>query len=154
MIDILIKELVSDICKKYKISGIEAEKIIHEEVKKYNKIISKWGKEKDPKKIYRTSAYKDFVKKIKKKIYYSLRTYQKEGATPQLSHISTKERAEYLKEFLFQINDVLKLVDVVFDVGGGMFLTSFPFDDYKNIKKYIWLYKGHSSYKKILHFVV
>jgi len=151
----LIQDQTKKICRVYKISPEKASEKLLKEMDSNLDLIELVNSAKSLKHVYKTRLFKDFIKKVKKEIYYSLRTYQKpennadnENALVD-THISTKERSPYIKHLFKQIDEYVKEAETVLDVGGGMFPALFPFEDYPNLKYYIWVDKDKTSYQKL-----
>src|SRR5260221_14116962 len=106
------------IASQYKISEEEALKKLNDIAQKDIKLQKKLRGSTDLKQIVRLSEYKDFIKKAKKDIYYSLRKFHGDEATEQKlleelqknsapeiltelakTHASTKERLNFVAEF-------------------------------------------------------
>ena len=153
MINTFIKELAESICKKYKVDFENAKKYISEDLEKEHSLMENIKKTTDLNQLKKTKNYKTFVKKIKKKIYYDLRTYQKEKATSlENTHISTSERAPYVSNLLEQIDPYISDARSVIDVGGGIFRITFDFKKYNKINRFVWIDKDEISYNKLQDF--
>lgn len=152
LIQNLISEQTKKICKTYKIEPQNVQKRLQQDIQSNQELSDLINKAKNLKQIYKTKVFKDFIKKIKKEIYYDLRTYQKDfdkKGTLTDTHISTKERSPHLKNLFEQIHEHLKNSETILDIGGGLFPASFPFENYPNLKHYIWLDKDVKSYQKL-----
>lgn len=145
----LITEQAKKIYKVYKISPQEAKRILDHKLNLDHKLSALAAKSDDINKIYRTKLFKDFIKKVKKEIYYDLRTYQQQSSSLIDSHISSRERAPYIKDLFVQIDGYLKQARLVLDLGGGLFPASFPFQDYPDLQTYVWVDKDKQAYEKL-----
>lgn len=151
MKDALVQELIEIVCSDYKVSTKEAEEKILDQIDKNSGLKKNINEYSELKKFKRTREYKVFVKQLKKKIYFDLRTYQKENNISQESHVSTLERMSFADIFFNNLDSVLKETKYVLDLGGGMFPVSFPFEKYQ-IEQYIWIDKDKLSYEKLTKF--
>ena len=145
----LIKEQTETICKTYKISPEETAQLLSNKIDGNQNLLNLISTSENLKQIYRTKLFKQFIKKSKKEIYYSLRTYQKESEDLVDSHISSRERAKHIDELFSQIDTFIKNAEIILDVGGGLFPASFPFENYPNLKHYIWLDKDKKAYQSL-----
>jgi hypothetical protein len=151
MLERILQEQAEKISRTYKISTEKAKKRLEDNLSKLPELQKIMKETKRIKDVYRTRIFKDFIKKSRKEIYYDLRTYQKGGSALE-SHVSTRERAPYLNQFLEQLDPFLSKASHIIDVGGGLFPLSVDFEKYKNIKTYVWLDKDENSYQKLLKF--
>ncbi|MFC1622049.1 hypothetical protein ACFL13_01555 [Patescibacteria group bacterium] len=132
MLQEILKFQASKIAKQYKISEGEV-------LERLQLAVKDKGIQNE-----RSRKFKKLIKKVKKDIYYDLRTYQrKEG------HQSVLEREAHLENFFSQISPELSNAKIIVDIGGGMFPAIFPFDKYLNIEKYIWIDKDKKSFEKL-----
>lgn len=145
-----INHCVNEITKKYKISQEDAKGKIEHTLENNSELNETIINSSSLKEITKTRNYKIFIKKLKKEVYFNLRTYHKKNeAEPEMAHISTSERAPYLKELLAQIHPYLKEAKYILDIGGGNFPATFPFGDYKNLKSYVWIDNDPTAYKTL-----
>ena len=149
MFEKLIAEQTKAICKTYKISEKDAKSALESAFAANPKIMELLDNETELKKIYRTSEFKNIMKKVKKGIYYGLRTYQKDDLSLEESHISTKERAGQVTNLLSQLDNTLSAAENILDIGGGMFPATFPFKKFPGIKNYTWIDKDTQSFEKL-----
>ena len=145
----VIKEQTDKICEQYKISKEEVSKILLNKLENNPDLLNLATGSATTKEVYRTKKFKDFIKKTKKEIYYDLRTYKKESDNLISSHISSKERAPYIKNLFKQIDGYLKNAETVLDLGGGLFPASFPFEKYPKLKTYVWVDKDKNAYQAL-----
>lgn len=145
----LIKEQTDKICKTYKIEPDEVASLLSQKIESTQDLVDIIGTSENLKQIYRTKVFKQFIKKAKKEIYYSLRTYQKEAKDLVGSHISSRERAPHINMLFEQIDEHVKSSEVILDLGGGLFPASFPFNNYPNLKHYIWIDKDKKAYESL-----
>ncbi len=143
----LVREQAGKICETYKISQDEVSNILVSKIEDYPKLKKLIADANNLKSVYRTREFKDFIKKIRKEIYFQLRTYKKVSDSITDSHISTRERAPYLQDFFKQIDGYLQGAETILDLGGGLFPASFPFDIYPKLKKYVWVDKNKDAYE-------
>ncbi|HSX39257.1 MAG TPA: hypothetical protein VLI92_01565 [Candidatus Saccharimonadales bacterium] len=162
----LLQQEAAKIASQYKISQDEALKKLQEIAQKDLKLQKKLGSVQIPQQIPRLSEYKDFIKKAKKDIYYSLRKFHADeeteakllaelqnGAAPQIltelakTHASTKERAEFVTQFSQQLSEIAKDATSIIDIGGGLFPLQFDFANYPKLQKYLWIDKDQKAYK-------
>lgn len=160
----ILDEEISKILKTYKIPSTEAEKIISNNLGvnlKLRKLLETEGES-----VKRTREYKDFIKKVRKEIYYKLRKYSfdKEGFDAQLkillsskesddrtflwfvqNHTSTRERAPYIQEFNAALVASIKDDKYILDLGGGLYPLTFPFSALNNLQQYTWVDKDRNS---------
>ncbi len=141
-----INEQVNLICKKYKISEKDAESAVLQKLDKNKALFEILHR--DLKEIYKTRIYKDFIKDLKKDIYYKLRSYQMNRDVSAESHISTAERQKEINSFFEQITPELQLSKKVLDLGGGMFPITVPFEKF-NFNEFVWVDKDKKSYDKL-----
>jgi len=125
----IINEQTDKIFGQYKISKNEAAKALLNKLENTPNLLTLVTSAASVKEVYRTREFKDFIKKVKKEIYYDLRTYKKEADDLINSHISSKERAPYINDLFKQIDGYLKEAETILDLGGGLFPASFPFDN-------------------------
>ncbi len=152
MHDILIEEQATKICEDYKISKDDAIKALKDGIHSNHQLQTALTTETTLDKIYRTRVFKDFIKKVKKEIYFGLRTYQKKSDSLVDSHISTLERSPYINSLISQVEDTLLNSNVVLDLGGGMFPASLPIEMLQKIYRYIWIDKDKTSFEKLSQF--
>jgi len=143
----IVSEQTNKICKLYKISVEEATQVVRNGLGNNFKLENLISNSKNIKDIYRTREFKDFIKKVKKEIYFDLRTYKKAADNLVDSHISSRERAPYISTLFKQIDGYLKRAETVLDLGGGLFPASFPFEKYPKLKTYVWLDKDKEAYQ-------
>lgn len=148
MIDKLITHQVELIKKQYKATTESIETALKTNLSKNQKLIELINNNDSLEKIYKTRLFKDFIKKVKKEIYFNLRTYQRESSDLELSHMSTSERKPFIQNFVSQIEDELNSSNTILDIGGGMFVASLDINEIKN-KTYIWIDKDKISYEKL-----
>ena len=169
--NILLDEDINKILKIYKIPPEEAEKIINKNLE-VNPKLRKLLDDKDEG-VKRTREYKDFIKKIRKEIYYKLRKYSfdKEGFKAQLTilrsfgasdgkpfewfvqnHASTRERSLYIKEFNERLVNFIKEDKHILDLGGGLYPLTFPFSALNNLRQYTWVDKDKDSWNVLKEF--
>lgn len=166
------------IAKKYKISAGEALEALEEKLAKNPSLLKKAEQFDSVEKLSRTSEYKNFIKVVRKDIYYSLRRYhsepnwlkrtwielseslkkdQKDEAQKllreiTLSHVSTKERAVHIDEFNKQLVNFGKESQNVLDIGGGLLPMTFPFESFGRLENYVWLDKDKKAEEMLVKF--
>jgi len=145
----IINEQAAKIFGQYKISKDEAAKVLLKNLEGSPSLIKLVENALSKKEVYRTSEFKDFIKKAKKEVYYDLRTYKREADDLISSHISSKERAPYINDLFKQIDSYLKGAETVLDLGGGLFPASFPFDSYPKLNTYAWVDKDKEAYQML-----
>lgn len=167
----LLDEDISKILKTYKIPLGEAERIITKNLD-VNPELKKLLEDSNGN-VKRTREYKDFIKKVRKEIYYKLRKYSfdKEGFEAQLNilrnskepdgnvfdwfvqnHTSTRERSPYIKEFNTALVGFIKDDGYILDLGGGLYPLTFPFSALNSLQQYIWIDKDKSSWEVLKEF--
>ena len=144
----LVAQLKNEISKTYKIDQEALAEVIEKHTSLSPELLLLLSSEKNLDKIRRTKIFKDFYKKLKKNVYYSLRTYQRGDK----KHVSSAERTNYMESFIEQLHEYIKSANSILDIGGGMFPQSFPFKKYPNIKNYTWLDKDKLSFEKLMEF--
>lgn len=161
----LLDEDINRILKTYKIPREEAEKVVTKNLDvnpKLKKLLEESHED-----VKRTREYKDFIKKVRKEIYYKLRKYSfdNEGFNAQLNtllgskepddrmfhwfvqnHISTRERLPYIQEFNTALEDSIKDDKYILDLGGGLYPLTFPFSALSSLQQYIWVDKDKDSW--------
>lgn len=149
MLDRILTEQAVRICKTYKISLDEAKKQLAAKLTQNSKLTELIDNSTDLSKIHKNKEFKNILKQVKKDIYYSLRTYQRESEDIQDTHTSTQERKLFITDFINQLDGYLQSATIILDIGGGLFVTSFDLAKYNNIQEYIWLDKDAISYEKL-----
>lgn len=152
MLEKLLRDEAQKISNLYKISSDRAFEKLKNSLENNLKLKELVHQESNIKDVQRTSLFKDFVKSVRKEIYYQLRTYQQSGSKEVETHLSTRERQPHLEQFFKQIDPYLKNSHYILDVGGGLFPLTFDFDKHNQVKSYAWLDKDDKSYKKLLKF--
>lgn len=145
----IITEQAKKVCKTYKISEDAVQSLLKNGIDKDPSLTELIQQAERPRDVYRTRTFKDFIKKVKKEIYYDLRTYKQEADNLVDSHISSRERAPYLDDLFKQISGYLEQAEVVLDLGGGVFPASFPFHQFPKLKKYVWVDKDKQAYENL-----
>jgi hypothetical protein len=145
-----VAEEARKITKKYKISTEDAEKRLGTTLNDNKQFLSEVAKASSIKEIGRLATYKSFIKRLKKDIYYSLRQYHQEGGSTIETHISTKERDPYIREFNRQIIEKFINIKNIIDVGGGVYPLNFPFKEFPNLEHYVWVDKDAKAYDVLL----
>lgn len=154
----VVDAIVDKALKKYKIDRVTASDIVVETMAKHPKFLELLEKQFPLKKIQKTRSYDDIGTKAKRKIYYTLRQYNKNcevrealidslkdlekpsfcqpggeygRVVSQLAwtHVSMRERLEHLDFFYSELFSHIGSPSSVLDVGCGMFPLLFPFDD-------------------------
>ncbi|OGC56286.1 hypothetical protein A2976_04660 [candidate division WWE3 bacterium RIFCSPLOWO2_01_FULL_41_9] len=149
MLDTFIKEEVDKITSKYKIEQKQVEDLIRSKIDSFEKLIEFINESDDLNKIYRLHDYKEYSKKIKKEIYYSLRRYERSDDNLPYRHVSVTEREPFLDEFNRQLVEKTPGVVNILDIGGGMFPATFPFDKFPGLENYVWVDKDKRSYEEL-----
>jgi len=149
LVKTLIQEQTDKICKTYKIEPNEVQELLSQKIKGNGELVDIINSSENLKQVYRTKIFKQFIKKAKKEMYYSLRTYQKESEDLVDSHISSRERSEHIDKLFDQIDGHIKMAEVILDIGGGLFPASFPFEKYPNLKQFIWVDKDKKAYESL-----
>ncbi len=163
--NIILDEDISKILKTYKIPPEEAKKVVTKNLDvnpKLKKLL-----EDSNGNVKRTREYKDFIKKVRKEIYYKLRKYSfdKEGFDAQVgylrsldksdgkpfewfvqNHTSTRERSAYIQGFNKEIVNFIKDDEYILDVGGGLYPLTIPFSALNNLQQYVWIDKDKDSW--------
>ncbi len=160
----LLDEDISKILKTYKISTKDAEKIINKNLE-VNPKLRKLLDDRDES-VKRTREYKDFIKKVRKEIYYKLRRYSldKDGFNARLdvlrnakktndkmfywfvqNHASTRERSPYIQEFNKEVVNFIKDDECILDLGGGLYPLTLPISALNNLQQYVWIDKDKDS---------
>jgi 16S rRNA (guanine(1405)-N(7))-methyltransferase len=148
--EIIEKEVLAA-CRIYKIDPQTARKIFTELWEAFPNLDDALNAGKDP---CRLAAYKQFVKKARKGIYYQLRRYkgdsgslaqlcellrQNEGNRPDsgpvaqivnellAAHVSTAERTPYYKDFYGNFFAAVSPPKSILDIGCGLHPLSYPF---------------------------
>ena len=152
-IETIILEEAKKITSKYKIDQSEVERIIRGHLETFPELINKIESTQGKDQVYRFGDYKDFIKKVKREIYYSLRKYERvpeTGAMPNsYEHISVKEREPYIADFMEQLIARSANVHNILDVGGGLFPMTVPFERFPNLGKYVWLDRDKKAYETL-----
>jgi hypothetical protein len=154
---------VLNITSTYKIERKKAEEIFINKLHKNQKLTEAVESATDLKDIHRLREYKEFTKSVKKDVYYLLRRYYSSqtpptdpsGSEKSLSsdeHVSTRERAPYLKDFNRKLLSKHKEVESLLDVGGGLFPLTFPFNKFVKLNNYVWVDKDVSAYERLRTF--
>lgn len=117
------------------------------------------------KQLSKNAAFKEFVKKQKKELYYKLRKYKNNddtraellqslaGATSAEElleklaqvHISSGERFEEQADFYNELSKAINSATVIADVGCGVQPLFFPKQQFPGVRKYIALDKDRES---------
>ena len=156
-LDVFIEGEALKIIKKYKISEKEAAVFLRRELEDSNSLFEAITGSGELKDIYRLREYKVFIKAVKKDIYYHLRQYRVPEASGESTsggeekglsqtHVSSREREPYLKEFNKQVLAYCGGAENIIDIGGGVFPATFPFRKFKNLKNYVWMDKDKRAY--------
>jgi hypothetical protein len=159
-LDVFIEGEALKIIKKYKISRKEAEVFLRSKLEGSSLLSEAIKGSTELKDIYRLREYKVFIKTVKKDIYYHLRRYLVSEAAEEntlgyeekelsQTHISSREREPYLKEFNKQVLAYCGAVKNIIDIGGGVFPVTFPFRKFKNLENYVWVDKDKRAYKHL-----
>lgn len=154
----LIEIEIAKIVKDYKIEPDKAKELFLE-------LLQKSGlQDYSEANIQRTRKYKDFIKSVRKELYYRLRQFKSDdGIFANLlnqaqnspshdvftqivnAHISTKERQSDIASFLDQIKDELSPVHNVIDLGGGVFPLQLSYDFVPDLENYVFIEKDKKS---------
>jgi hypothetical protein len=148
--EIIEKEVLAA-CRLYKVEPQTARKIFTELWAAFPDLDDALNAGKDP---CRLAAYKQFVKKARKGIYYQLRRYkgdsadiaqlcellrQNAGKSPDsgpvaqivsellAAHVSTVERTPYYKDFYSNLFAAISPPKSILDIGCGLHPLSYPF---------------------------
>lgn len=139
-------ELEKDnILKKYKAESSSVLGELRDSVSRIPGFLKIIENAEDIKDIQKRKEYKLFSKKARKDIYYSLRQYHRAGD----EHISTKERAPYLEEFLSPLIQRYPDLEIIMDIGGGLFPAAFPFEKFPKLQYYIWVDRDKKAYEEL-----
>lgn len=167
--DELLKDGAQIISQQYKISYEDTLKRLEEQYSKDLKLQKRIQGITSAHEISRIREYKDFLKKAKKDIYYSLRQFhadehgeqallgeiRKGNPDKQLyyqlaqTHISSKEREPHIEAFNKQLLLLAENSSSILDVGGGVFPLRFPFEKFPNLTDYIWIDKDTRAFKTL-----
>lgn len=154
----IFEEDVQKILKNYKIDRKDLILIMQSHLEKDIQLSKLLNEKANSKDILRSAIYKNFIKTLKKDIYYSLRKYYQTTPADNKdkdiaeTHVSTKERLPYLDEFNQQITRWAQDIDTIVDLGGGVYPLIFPFSQLPNIKKYIWIDKDKTAAQAVSEF--
>lgn len=151
----IIRYEVSRIIKRYKIDKQDAEIFLQDELESTPEIQKLVSEKLTFKQIKIRSVYKEFIKEVRKKIYYQLRTYYPsfeekgrieikdvDNLTEETilrilkTHVSTSERMSSRKKFNQFWIENFKEVESIIDVGCGVFPLMFPFGEFNQLEKY------------------
>jgi 16S rRNA (guanine(1405)-N(7))-methyltransferase len=170
--NILPKELldqeVKSICSRYKIGQDAVIKHINETIARHPKLIQKIQQNKNAH-FTRLTAYKQFIKDVKKTIYYQLRQYHQDSANENnlkdrlaninckapenldtvlmnllASHVSSKERLPYYEQFYRQLFNLVDAPQTIVDIGCGLHPLSYPYQNNISLKTYVAIDKDLS----------
>ena len=168
----MIKEETPKIIKQYKISENEAKIKIEEQIETDAMLFKHFNGFSSFKSLKKNSFYKKLIKRIKKDIYYSLRTFKtldkesdeslagqlkeadqskgKEGVAKVKTrilkwHKSTSERIEHMEFVNRKLTAYIKDAKNILDVGSGVYPVSFLFDEAKQLKEYYCIEKDNES---------
>jgi len=164
----LIDQEVKSICCRYKIEPEFAQKHLNEIILRHPKLIKKI-QENRCSHIIRLKAYKQFIKDVKKTIYYQLRQYHQDAIdqsclkdrlsdidceVPEKQnqilkdmlaiHISSKERQPYYDQFYKQLFNLIDPPETIIDIGCGLHPLSYPFNTKMPLKSYLAIDKDAS----------
>jgi len=174
MLDKILREESKNICKRYRVKEKEARSLLEEKIKANLFLLEKIKQARDFSQLKRSEAYKKFIKKARREIYYNLRRYHQDEAeenklTVRLEklvksnegtnkeewqeikdgltslHISTWERKLYLKEFNQKVVEIVKNEENILDIGSGIYPLSFSFDEAGKLENYICLEKDKKA---------
>jgi len=154
----IFEEDVQKILKNYKVDRKDLMLIVQNHLEKDAQLTKLLNEKTNSKDIFRSAVYKNFIKTLKKDIYYSLRKYYQttpvDNTAKDLAktHVSTKERLPYLDSFNMQLKEWAQDIDTIVDLGGGVYPLIFPFTNLPNIKKYIWIDKDKTAAQAVIDF--
>lgn len=156
--------------KKYKTDRAYIYKKFELEFSKRDDIKKLVFENKDIKRLYKNKILKEFIKKLRKKVYFDLRNYyggedkKKEKKLSKLVHdlanskdsknktldqilkihTSTRERLEYIDSFNEQIFKFIAHSKTILDIGGGIYPLMFNFEAF-NLNKYFLIEKDKKA---------
>lgn len=142
-------DVITKIVKTYKITREDAYDLLNSQINKNKQLLELI--QHNPDKVRKTRIFKDFIKNLRKDIYYKLRQYKPLNhnvSNTDLSteailnvHISTKERLPYKKEWENILVEKFGDTETILDLGGGVFPLMFPFEKFVKLKNYVWVDK-------------
>jgi len=164
----LLDQEVKSICSRYKIGQDAVIQHINEIIVRHPQLIQKIQNNKNAQ-LTRLTAYKLFIKDVKKTIYYQLRQYHQDSANESnlkerlakannktlenldtilmdllASHVSSKERLPYYDQFYRQLFNLIDAPQTIVDIGCGLHPLSYPFQKNISLKTYIAIDKDLS----------
>lgn len=165
------------ISKVYRISQDSAETILRNKFQKNKTLVEKAHASMELDDIKRLREYKDFLKNVKKDVYYLLRQYYTpedkdnfiniitkleqhitKRITPEIEadferltefHTSTRERNPHLDKFNNFLFQNFNNCVSIFDIGGGVFPLTFPYIKFQLLHNYIWLDKDELAFRAL-----
>lgn len=163
-------ELAAAFVKNYKYPLQDAADFFYDKLSKNEEISRLVATAATPKQLAKNAAFKEFVKKNKKELYYKLRQYKNnddskaellqslnDGAVlnellEKLAqvHVSSQERFDENEKFYTELLTTMGSAAVIADIGCGVQPVFFPKEQFPSLKKYIALDKDRESIE-IMH---
>jgi 16S rRNA (guanine(1405)-N(7))-methyltransferase len=164
--------------KNYKLPLQDAIDFFYENIIKDEEISKLINNSSSEKQLSKSSAFKNFLKKNKKDLYYKLRKYKgsnenrdellnsinlaKSNPTENLRkellqqlaafHVSSQERFLENEAFYAQLENFINTAGSIIDVGCGVQPLFFPHENFPGVKKYIALDKDRESVQLMQNF--
>jgi hypothetical protein len=153
----VVEAELAAILERYRVDADHARPILVEELSKESHLRALVECSVDLTAVQRTRAYRDAIKRARKRVYYALRRYvvdqvafqqavidaEKAVAAGEQSagdrfarmttlHASTRERLADLSNFHARLKPFLSGLGTIVDVGAGVYPLMFPIDDFGN----------------------
>lgn len=155
---------VADIVKVYKISDVLVWELLQTKLAKNTQLVKLSLLE--PTRLVKRHEFKDFMRSLRKDIYYKLRTYRSVIDSDNdiavnrpisvnalaKTHISTKERLPFIEHFNAQLLNLIGDAKTILDLGGGLYPLIFPFEKFPKLEKYVWLDKDKKVFNDLQTF--
>ena len=156
-------ELAAAFVKNYKCPLPEAVDFFYDKLSKNEEVSRIIVNAASQKQLSKSAAFKEFVKKNKKELYYKLRRYKKsdlemsgtkEELLEKLSqvHVSSQERFAQNDLFYTELSKVFADAKIIVDAGCGVQPLYVPKEKFPSVTKYIALDKDRESIDIMLRF--
>ncbi len=169
----LMDQEIDAICRRYKISSVQAREMIDACFEKQPKLLDRIEQEQAAQDVTRWKDYRRTIKEVRKQVYYQLRRYHadreeearlreelgqriasgSESETRSIIddlaglHVSTRERAHHLADFHVRILLEIGEPRSILDIGCGYHPLTFPFPE--SLLRYVALEKDAETCETI-----
>ena len=150
---------LAGVLRRYRARADMAERIVRDTLRESPTLVCALEAEADFARVERTRDFKEFQKRVRKRVYYALRRYrdgdeerqvqelealgdaEQDAAAERMreladSHVSTRERRDHLESFHGAIAEALGDPRSVLDVGSGLMPLIFDFARFPRLEAY------------------